>query len=1013
MARKKKFSLISLRKKRRWRPRKKSYFKLFFVLFLVFMIVPLTIWYVWFKKHILDTLPPVSNIENIVFSQTTTIVDRNWVVLYKLFNENRKYEKLNDISVNMQNAIIATEDKNFWKNPWIDIQWIIRAWFHDIFLGKKQWASTLTQQLIKNLLLTREKTIIRKLKEIVLSLKLNKYLENKIKKQNPWLTDKETKELMKKQILEMYLNYIFLWNNSYWVEAASKTYFKKDASSLTILESAILASIPKSPTKYDPVKNRNNNLWQLEAIWTSWEKISLNSDLWKLVKEAYIWYLEWQTFSLLKNEWDIIDMISNKNLKYKNIKINYIPWRKDFVLSRMYIDGYIDKNQFIEAIKEWFDEKIYWLHITIKAPHFVFNVINQLEEKYGKALIEKAWWTIKTSLDYKIQKLAEKSVSNWTWYLLKKWADNTALVYLDSKNWDILAYVGSENYNNKKIDWQVDMLTSKRQCGSVIKPFIYSKWFIENPKFTPGSPIYDTKFNIAEKWNTFNNFDWRFLWLLPIKKALPYSRNIPASKMYYLGGWEQKVKSFLQNIGLTNISNKIYYWYPLSIWAVEVKPINFAQALINLSNIDQPVKINPILEIKWPDGSIIYEKKVKKLKTIIPKYVVSYLWYILSNPLNLPAWWRNEESIKWLALATKSWTTNIKLKNWKKLPRDGWLISYSPSRVFVAWAWNTKWEPMHGDAYGGWTAWKIWKDFMLSLKKNWYLKNENMVLKWTTEIYINSINWKKSSWKTPIQISKKTIANINNLPKEDDGTNVQMIKVDTLCNWLVSKYTPKNSIKTAYIIQTTSLNPFNLKWEKPVQDWWKYVWTWKYSKIFQAPVLLKAPTKICEDRLVIAQKWMLDFGIDYPKSNQNLTYVFDLWLNIKNTPFKIKNVNVFLDNKLIKKYDYKGNPIITVYLKNTVRLWKHKLQVVIEDEKWYTKQQILNFNLVEKDKDKPFLKEIKQINWKYAYIFQDKTSKVLWWFLICNWKKIRFNWSIWIWNSPDCKSEMVLDYYGN
>jgi len=89
------------------------------------------------------------------------------------------------------------------------------------------------------------------------------------------------------------------------------------------------------------------------------------------------------------------------------------------------------------------------------------------------------------------------------------------------------------------------------------------------------------------------------------------------------------------------------------------------------------------------------------------------------------------------------------------------------------------------------------------------------------------------------------------------------------------------------------------------------------------------------------------------------------------------------------------------------------LQVVVEDEKWYTKQQILDFNLISKDKDKPFLKEVKQINWKYAYIFQDKTSKVLWGFLICNWKKIRFNWSVWIWASPDCKSEMVLDYYWN
>jgi len=160
MARKKWFKLLSLRKKKRWRPKKKKwYWKLILALFIIFVIIPWIIAFMWFKKNILEKLPDVSKIENVVFSQTTTITDRNGIVLYKVFNENRKYVHLSKISNNIQNALISIEDKNFWKNPGIDIQGIIRAWIHDVFFGKKQWASTLTQQIIKNLILTRERTL--------------------------------------------------------------------------------------------------------------------------------------------------------------------------------------------------------------------------------------------------------------------------------------------------------------------------------------------------------------------------------------------------------------------------------------------------------------------------------------------------------------------------------------------------------------------------------------------------------------------------------------------------------------------------------------------------------------------------------------------------------------------------------------------------------------------------------------------------------------------------------------
>jgi len=967
----------------------------------------------WFKKNILDKLPKIANIENIIFSQTTEITDKNWIVLYKLFNENRKYVWIEDISKTMQNAIIWIEDKNFWKNPWIDFQWIIRAWMQDVFFWKTHWASTITQQLIKNLLLTDNKTITRKIKEIVLAFELNDYLTNKVNKEYKWLTQDQVKTKVKEKILEMYVNYVFFGNNAYGIEAAAKTYFKKDAKNLNILESCILASIPKSPTNYNPITNRYNNLWQLQAFSSSWESFSLTWNFGWLIQDAYISSLNDKTFAIFKNEQDIIDLLSPKNLYYKDIHIKYLPWRKDYVLSRMYIDGYIDKTEFIQAIKEWFDKKIYSPKIQIKAPHFVFSVITELEEKYWKNIIENAWWTIKTSLDYNIQEIAEKSVSNWSWYLDKKWSNNAALLYVDSKNGDILAYVWSKDYYNKEIDGQVDIITSKRQCWSVIKPLIYTNAFIENKTFTPEMPIYDTNFYIADKENTFNNFDGSFLWILPIRKALSYSRNIPAAKMYFLWWGDTKVKSFLKSIWIKTISDNIYYGYPLSIWALDVSMIDMAQAYSNLSNIENPVKINPILEIKWPDGSIIYKKQPEKLEKIIPTWVVSFLWYILSNPANRPSTWNSVMQIEWLTIATKSWTTNmIDPKTWIKYPRDGWFIAYTPSKIFINWTWNTKWEHMHADAYGWWTAWKIWRDFVLKLKEKNLIKNENMALKWITNIYVNTLNWKKSSQYTPVQLSKQTIARTNWIPENDKWENVKMIQIDRFCTGLVSEYTPKNDIKNAYVIYPFTYKKDDTRWNNSIDIWRENIWLKKYENILNATILLnKEPTTICESRSIIAEKWILDFNITSPENNQNLARVFDILIDIKNAPFALKNIEIYIDWKLVQNTKYKNN-IVWVYLLNNITFWPHNMIIKIVDEKWYFVSKNLNINIIEKDNTPPFLDTIKENQGKFIYIFKDENSRVLWWKLYCDDKEIIFNWPKWVWNIKDCWYYAV-DYYSN
>ncbi len=203
-----------------------------------------------------SSLPSLDRI-NDKMDQATVIKDRNGEILYKIYEQNRSYVQFEDISPNMVNAIIAIEDNTFWTNSGIDIRGIIRSAKTAIFGGRATGASTITQQLLKNILLSKESSkYTRKLKEWLLAGELNDFVKEEVKKNHPQLKGDELYRKMKEEILELYLNYVFLGQNSYGVQAASQTYFAKNAKDLSPLEASILASLPKSPTKYNPYKDR-------------------------------------------------------------------------------------------------------------------------------------------------------------------------------------------------------------------------------------------------------------------------------------------------------------------------------------------------------------------------------------------------------------------------------------------------------------------------------------------------------------------------------------------------------------------------------------------------------------------------------------------------------------------------------------------------------------------------------------------------------------------------------------
>ncbi|WP_077617178.1 transglycosylase domain-containing protein [Bacillus sinesaloumensis] len=192
--------------------------------------------------------------KKLVMNSATKLVSKDGQFITKLYYENRDIVQIKDIPEHVQQAFIAVEDTRFYKHHGIDLQAIGRAVYKDIVAGGKvEGGSTITQQLAKNVFLTNEKTFLRKTKELIIAINLEE-------------------EYSKQELLEMYLNQIYFGHGAYGIQSASKFYFNKNASDLTVEEGALLAAIPKAPSRYSPVLNPEKSIQRRDLVISLMEK---------------------------------------------------------------------------------------------------------------------------------------------------------------------------------------------------------------------------------------------------------------------------------------------------------------------------------------------------------------------------------------------------------------------------------------------------------------------------------------------------------------------------------------------------------------------------------------------------------------------------------------------------------------------------------------------------------------------------------------------------------------------
>ncbi|MDR1696102.1 MAG: transglycosylase domain-containing protein [Endomicrobium sp.] len=187
-------------------------------------------------ERVIGNLPSIKQLENYTPNLSTKIYDKDNILIAELFTERRMLVPINDIPVNLQNAFIAIEDNDYFKHWGVSTKGIMRALSRIVLKRKVEGGSTITQQLAKTIFLTPERTIKRKIKEMLLTIQLEK-------------------NYSKDEILQFYINQIYFGSGAYGAQSAARIYFDKKVEDLSLAECAMLAAIPKSPNYYNPFRN--------------------------------------------------------------------------------------------------------------------------------------------------------------------------------------------------------------------------------------------------------------------------------------------------------------------------------------------------------------------------------------------------------------------------------------------------------------------------------------------------------------------------------------------------------------------------------------------------------------------------------------------------------------------------------------------------------------------------------------------------------------------------------------
>ena len=463
----------------------------------------------------------------------------------------------------------------------------------------------------------------------------------------------------KEEILELYLNEIYYGNLAYGIEAAANTYFNKSAADLTLAEASLLAGLPQAPALWDPYTAPD------KALGRQREVLSL--------------------------------MVANDDINLSDAQA---------ALDEMAVRVFeLQRPQ-----------------VTIRHPHFTFTVLQQAEELLGAQSIYRGGLSILTTLDPDAQRQAEEAVAANRDLLAAGGANNASLVALQPQTGEIIAMVGSADFNDEAISGQVNMALAPRQPGSSIKPLVYLSAFERG--WTPATLLWDVRTEFPDGVNPPyipKNFDDEFHGPVRIRPALGNSYNIPAVKaMEFVGVCE--FISDVQAIGLTQLQDDGCaesgqprdHGLSLALGAGEIPSLQMAGAFGALANGGRYIAPYAIARIEDRNGNVLYENSASAAvapQAVRPEHAYLLTSILSDNNARLVEFGQNNNLvIPGYQVAAKTGTSGTTADD----VRDAWTIGYAPQVLASVWVGNTDNRPIGAGQSGYRLASPIWNSFMTS-----------------------------------------------------------------------------------------------------------------------------------------------------------------------------------------------------------------------------------------------------------------------------------------------------------
>jgi len=559
-------------------------------------------------------LPDVRLLRSYIPSETSYVYDINGTLLDSIHDEvNRDVVDLNSISPDLKRAVIAIEDSHFFSHHGINPGSIARAFLANLEEGQTvEGGSTLTMQLVKNLFLTPERSLSRKVAEAVLALRLEQVFT-------------------KDQILEMYLNQVYWGHNTYGVETAAQSYFNKSASELTLAESAMMAGLIQAPESYSP-------------------------------------FVDYQ---LAKR-------------------------RQSVILSRMRRLNWITAEEEAAARQQPLLLGQVTSFRASQAPYVTEAVLQELNERFGQDAVLKGGMRVQTTIDLKLQRLAEETVRRGYQTIRRRGlnADQMALVAVDPRTHFVKAMVGGVDYNSSQYNRAIQAI---RQPGSAFKPFVYYVAFASG-KHSPDSIINDTPVSYPDGYETYTpqNYGGGFSGPITLRTALEQSRNVPAVRLGQSVGLNRVIE-VVRTLGITSPIEPVT---SLPLGSVDLTPLEMAAAYATFASGGWHSDTTFIVQVTDSTGKTLLDNTPQP-QLVLDPWAVAALNDVMQGVVT-----RGTGTAARLdrPAAGKTGTTSSE--------RDIWFVGYVPQLSVAVWIGNDDYRPVGIGATGGGYVAPIWRDFM-------------------------------------------------------------------------------------------------------------------------------------------------------------------------------------------------------------------------------------------------------------------------------------------------------------